>query len=126
MKKQVKITYLIIALIIVVQTIVLSILYTVVSGSIENNMSQSTIASMQTMVKERSQIITNYVNETEHYLTAYSRAGEITDVLMHPTDTNAVAAAQKYTETFSADIPNLEGIYACEWNSHESCIFICL
>ena len=118
MKKQVKITYLIIALIIVVQTIVLSILYTVVSGSIENNMSQSTIASMQTMVKERSQIITNYVNETEHYLTAYSRAGEITDVLMHPTDTNAVAAAQKYTETFSADIPNLEGIYACEWNSH--------
>lgn len=118
MKKQVKITYLIIALIIVVQTIVLSILYTVVSGSIENNMSQSTIASMQTMVKERSQIITNYVNETEHYLTAYSRAGEITDLLMHPTDANAVSAAQKYTETFSADIANLEGIYASEWNTH--------
>ncbi len=118
MKKQVKITYLIIALIIVVQTIVLSILYTVVSGSIENNMSQSTIASMQTMVKERSQIITNYVNETENYLTAYSRAGEITDLLMHPTDANAVSAAQKYTETFSADIANLEGIYASEWNTH--------
>lgn len=51
-------------------------------------------------------------------MTAYSRAGEITDLLLHPTDSSAAAAAQKYTEKFSGDIDRLEGIYASEWNTH--------
>lgn len=118
MKKQVKVTYLIIVLIMVIQIAVLSVLYTVVSTSINENISESTIASMQTMVTERSQIISNYVNETESYLTAYSRAGEIEALLLNPTDAQATKQAQKYTEIFSADIPNLEGIYVSEWNTH--------
>lgn len=118
MKRQIKVTYLIIVLIMVIQTLVLSVLYAVVSRSINENISASTIASMQTMVTERSQIISNYVNETESYLTAYSRAGEITDLLLNPTDAEATKQAQKYTEVFSADIPNLEGIYVSEWNTH--------
>ncbi len=117
-KQQIKVTYLIIVLIMVVQTLVLTVLYSVVSNSINKNISESTIASMQTIVTERSQIISNYVNETESYLTAYSRAGEIEAILLNPTDPVAVQQAQKYTETFSADIPNLEGIYVSEWNTH--------
>lgn len=35
---------------------------------------------METMVEERSQIIENYVRETERYLTAYSRAGEVIEL----------------------------------------------
>lgn len=118
MKKQIKITHLIILLIIIVQILVLSILYMIVGSSIEDNIRESTIASMQTMVDERSQIITNYVYEAESSLTAYSRAGEISNLLPDPTNPDFVKAAQEYTETFSADIANLEGIYVSEWNTH--------
>lgn len=70
---------------------------------------ESTINSMKTIVDERSQIIENYVHETESYLTAYSRAGEI-KLLLDPTDEKAAAEAQKYTEVYSGDIENLEDI----------------
>ncbi|MDD6327126.1 MAG: PDC sensor domain-containing protein [Lachnospiraceae bacterium] len=40
------------------------------------------------------------------------------DLLKHPTDTQAIQAAQAYTENFSADVANLEGLYISEWNTH--------
>lgn len=117
-KKEIKISVLITVLIMVVQLIVLVILYGFVSYSNTSNMRQNTVDSMKTIVEERSMIIENYVKERERYLTAYSRAGEIRELLKNPTNASAVAAAQKYTETYSADMENLEGIYASEWDTH--------
>lgn len=116
--RKVKVSYLITGLILTVQCIVLIFLYFFVKIQLTKNIRENTIANMQTIVTERSSIIENYVQETEMYLTAYSRAGEITDLLKHPTDAAATAAAQKYTEKFSADMDHLEGIYASEWNTH--------
>lgn len=117
-KRKIKVSILISVLVMVVQLVVLVVLYSFVNFSNTKNMQENTVASMQTMVKERSLIIENYVKETERYLTSYSRAGEISDLLKNPTDSNAVKAAQAYTEAFSADMDNLEGIYASEWNTH--------
>lgn len=117
-KRKKKVAYLITALVMVVQLVVLAVLYVFVSNTITRNIRQNTIDSMQTIVDERSQIIENYVKATENYLTAYSRGVEITELLQNPTDEEAVATAQKYTEAFSADVANLEGIYASEWNTH--------
>ncbi|MGN1083912.1 MAG: cache domain-containing protein, partial [Lachnospiraceae bacterium] len=117
-KRRVKVSYLITGLILTVQFVVLLVLYSFVRGQLTKNIKENTVASMQTIVEERSSIIENYISETEMYLTAYSRAGEITALLKNPTDQKAQAAAQKYTETFSADMENLEGIYASEWNTH--------
>ena len=52
------------------------------------------------------------------YLTAYSRAGEIKQLLLNPADEDAVVSAQKYTEVYSSDIEHLEGIYVSEWDAH--------
>lgn len=117
-KRKKKVAYLITALIMVLQLIVLIVLCVFVTAAITRNIKESTINSMQTIVDDRSQLIEDYVGKTETYLTAYSRAGEITDLLRNPTDKQAVAAAQKYTEKYSEDMPNLEGIYASEWNTH--------
>ncbi|MCH5273620.1 MAG: methyl-accepting chemotaxis protein [Lachnospiraceae bacterium] len=117
-KRKIKVSYLITALILTGQCLVLVVLYFFVKGQLTKNIENNTVANMQTVVTERSSIIENYVKETEMYLTAYSRAGEITALLKNPTDPAAAAAAQKYTETFSADMDNLEGIYASEWNTH--------
>lgn len=116
--KRKKITYKITGAIMAVQIIVLAVLYIFVSNTITKSIRKNTIDSMQTIVEDRSQIIENYVHETESYLTAYSRAGEIRKLLLNPTDENARADAQKYTKRYSADIENLEGIYASEWNTH--------
>lgn len=118
MKQKKKVAYKITACILTLQIIVLAVLYVFVSRTITGNIRRNTIDSMQTIVDDRSQIIQNYVQETESNLTAYSRAGEIRNLLADPADPQNVAAAQDYTERFSADIENLEGIYVSEWNTH--------
>lgn len=117
-KQKKKVAYKITAAIMAVQTIVLAVLCIFVSNTITGNIRENTINSMKTIVDDRSQIIENYVRETESCLTAYSRAGEIEQLLRQPTDANAVDAAQKYTEKYSGDIEDLEGIYVSEWNTH--------
>jgi len=117
-KRKIKVSWLITALLLVIQTVALIVVYVFVNGALTNNIRENTLANMRTIVEERSLLIENYVRETERYLTAYSRAGEINDLLKNPTDPAAVAAAQKFTEKFSADMENLEGIYASEWNTH--------
>ena len=117
-KKKVKVSWLITAVLLVVQTITLVVVYAFVNGAITKSIHSSTVASMKTMVEERSLIIENYVRETERYLTAYSRAGEIKELMKNPTDAAAVKAAQAYTELYSGDMENLEGIYASEWDTH--------
>lgn len=106
------------ACILTVQIVVMGAMVLFIGNAITNNTRQSTTNNMETVVEERSRIIENYVQEVEQKLTAYSRAGEILDVLKNPTDEAAVAAAQAYTEKFSADVSNLEGLYVSEWNTH--------
>ena len=38
--------------------------------------------------------------------------------MQNPTDAAIAAKTQAYTEKFSADVSNLEGLYASEWNTH--------
>ncbi len=106
------------ACILTVQIVVLAVMVLFIGNAVTNNTRKSTTNNMETVVEERSRIIENYVQEVEKTLTAYSRAGEIRDVLKNPTDEAAVAAAQAYTEKFSADVSNLEGLYVSEWNTH--------
>ncbi len=108
----------IIASMLVMQFAVMTILSVFVTYFITSDTRNSTINSMRTIVEERSQIIKNYVQEAEGTLTAYSRAGEVLNIMLNPEDPAAVAAAQAYTENFSKDVANLEGLYASEWNTH--------
>ena len=108
----------IIASMLAMQIVVMTILSVLVVYIITTDTRNSTINSMKTIVQERSQIIQNYVQEAEGTLTAYSRAGEILDIMQNPEDPEIVAAAQAYTEKFSSDVANLEGLYASEWNTH--------
>ncbi len=102
----------------VMQIIVILLLSAFVTSSATAGAKETAINNMEAITQERAQIVRNYVKETENTLTAYSRAGEIMDLLKKPTDAKAVEAAQKYTEAFSSDVANLEGLYASEWNTH--------
>lgn len=117
-RRKKKVAYKITGAIMAVQAAVFIVMFIFVSNAITRNIRENTISSMQTVVDDRSQIIENYVREVENYLTAYSRSGEIEDILTDPADNDAIAAAQKYTEEYSGDIENLEGIYVSEWDTH--------
>ena len=83
---------------------------------ITNNMKKSIIDHLQTITEERSKVIENYIEYAEQMLTHYSKAGEITNVLEHPEDEEALEKAQYYTESYSKDIIGLEGIYVSDWD----------
>ena len=117
-KKNVGIITIMVLAQIAVMVVVFLFIYLFMNSTMTNNIKNSAIRSMETMVKERSQIIENYVRDAENYLTAYSRAGEIEALQLNPDDPAITAAAQAYTETFSADREYLEGVYASEWNTH--------
>lgn len=101
----------------VMQIVVMLCIFSFINFSISKNMKETTIDNMLTISADRAKIIEDYIRSSEEFLTAYSRAGEITNLLSNPSDEGAVAAAQAFTEKFSADRESLEGIYADDWNS---------
>ena len=102
----------------VIQIAVMLCLFLFISLSVSENMKQTAINTMQTISTDRARLIEDYIRSSEEFLTAYSRAGEIANLLNAPDDKKAIDEAQKFTETFSADKEFLEGIYVCEWNTH--------
>jgi len=72
---------------------------------------------MATLAMERSQIIKNYIEYGEKTLAAYSHADQIIQVLQDPDNSARVQAAQNYTDAFSKDIDDLEGIYVSKWST---------
>ena len=108
----------IITIILIAQIIVMAIVYYFVDFSVTGSMKENAVKTMETVSQERSQIIENYIVDTENYLTAYSRAGEIKTLLENPSDPDAVREAQAYTERFSKDREYLEGIYTSDWQTN--------
>lgn len=100
------------------QIMVLFILSALVISKTTHGTKSSTVSSMEAIASERAQMIRNYVLETENSLTAFSKAGEVTELLKNPTDITATQNAQSYTENFAKDISNLEGMYISEWDTH--------
>ena len=101
----------------VVQFVVFSVLYFIINSYVTNSARNDAISNMQTAVHDRSEIISNYIQSTEDTLTAYLKADQIYNLLRDPSNGEYVAAAQKYTENFSKDLSNLEGIYASSWDT---------
>lgn len=106
------------AIIAIMQVIIMSVLYLFISSFLTDRMRRTAINSLETIATDRTQLIENYIQDLESSLTAYSRAGEVKAVLLHPQEPETTAAAQAYTETFSADIENIDGLYISDWDTH--------
>ena len=104
--------------VIISQILVMSAVYMFVVLSVSSNIKNSTISSMENISQERSIIIQNYIQTLEQSLTSFSRSSDVMNLLKNPADPVATAQAQAYTETFSKDIPYVDGIYISEWDSH--------
>ncbi|MCI7349903.1 MAG: methyl-accepting chemotaxis protein [Ruminococcus sp.] len=103
--------------VLIVQAAVFLFLFLFVNNSLTYTMNNSAESSIKTAVIDRSEIIENYIQSTEDTLTAYLKAEQIYNLLSDSSNEEYVAAAQKYTENFSKDLSNLEGIYASNWGT---------
>lgn len=100
-----------------VQFAVFTILFLVINSSVSSSVHDNAVNNMQTAAIDRSEIISNYIRSTEDTLTAYLKAEQIYELLRDPSNEEYVTAAQEYTENFSNDLTNLEGIYASSWDT---------
>ena len=118
MNRKRKMAYKVSMLSVVLFCIVMGLFDCIIENQLTNIIRNNAINNMQTTAMERATIVEKYMQEAEAYLLAYSRAGEVTNLLKNPTNEEAQKLAQTYTENYSNDRMNLEGIYMSEWNTH--------
>lgn len=102
----------------VVTAISMLLLFLFTYNNFSKAMVENSNNNMATALKAKTQIIDEYINKAEETLTAYSRAGEVRDLLEHPNDLKIQKKAQKYTEEFYNDLEDWEGIYTAEMDTH--------
>lgn len=107
----------IVAIILITQIAMIAVLYKFIDSSITTSIKNITIENMKTISQDRAKIIEDYITEAENYLTAYSHANQISELLANPTDSECIKNAQSYTEIFSNDRKHLEGIYVSQWDT---------
>ena len=118
-------------LVLIIQLVIMIVLSTVLTKTVGTTTRRNSIEHMQTIADERANIILNYVKNAEETLTYFSKGQEVrallerqaelgqsTDILEDSASAELVAAAQAYTEDFSADISNLEGLWIGSWETH--------
>jgi len=105
------------SLFLIIQLVIMMFLSAGISAAISVKTQDSSAEHMATLAMERSQIIKNYIEYAEKTLAAYSHADQIIQVLQNPDNEVCVQAAQNYTDTFSKDIVDLEGIYVSKWST---------
>ena len=98
--------------------ICLLVIFLVVNSNISGVLRKNAEALMDRMSVDCAQIIEDYVSDAEEYIIAYSKCPELLELMKDPENEEKFAAAQAYTEKYSAGRDHLEGIYASEWNTH--------
>lgn len=118
-------------LILIIQLVVMVILFILIVLTITKTTRQNSIEHMGTITDERAHIIENYVDNAEKTLIYFSKAeqvkalllrqeeiGQSTDILKDTDSKKLISVAQTYTQDFSTDIDNLEGLWIGSWETH--------
>ncbi len=92
-------------------------LFIIANKNITNAMMDSAKAEMQLSLESKTQLVNNFVNESERLLVAYSKAPVLSEYLKNLDDTKLKKEAQEYTLDFYNSMYKWEGVYLASWNS---------
>lgn len=102
----------------IVVTLCLVVLFFTANSNMTTSMRQAGSDNMLTSLESKTQIIEEYVNESEAIMKAFSKSSELKAYLKDPNNQSLQVAAQKCTENFYSDLENWEGIYLSDFNTH--------
>jgi GGDEF domain-containing protein len=115
----------------IIQLVVMVFVTLGITKVISSATRENAVEHMKTLTDERAQIILNYVQNAEKTLTYFGKAQQVKDILNQNqslsenvnilTDSGSkeiVDKAQAYTEDYSDDIENLEGLWIGDWKTH--------
>lgn len=94
------------------------LLWFIVSNNIASIVKNDITNQMTDAVESRASIINDYVSSSEEYVTAFSLAQEVHDLLKDPYNPELVKKVQKYTEDFGAVKGIFEGLYIATPDTH--------
>lgn len=117
MIKNIKMKTRIIATVGIVVLIGIIILFTIANSNITKNLEVSATNNMNTYLNAQTQLIQEFVSESEEELLLFSKAPAVTNILKNPDDPDAVAIAQQYTLDYYGAQKNWEGLYIGDWNT---------
>jgi len=104
-------------LILIIQLVIMVALSSIITVTITSSTKKNAIEHMQTITDERAHIILNYVENAEKTLTYYSKAEQVINLLQHQNNPAYIAKAQQFTEDYSKDVDNIEGLWIGSWET---------
>ena len=104
-------------LLLIIQLVIMIVLSVLITATMTKTTKKNSIEHMQTITDERAQIILNYVKNAEKTLTYYSKAEQVVNLLSDPDNPKYIEKAQKFTEDYSKDVENIEGIWIGTWET---------
>lgn len=80
-------------------------------------MERAILQQLDDSVVKQAEIVRNYVDKAEMYLTGYAQAPLMQSALQSPGDGNLVNELQEYTDTYAGTGDNIENIYVADYGS---------
>jgi diguanylate cyclase (GGDEF)-like protein len=99
----------------------MGVLILFVAISVSNIISNNKKKDMQIVAAERAKVIDDYVGWLEDTIDFFAYGSQVTDILMHPTDSALQKSVQQSTVDYAEDIGVLEGLYIASWDGITLC-----
>lgn len=105
-------------IILIVNTLCISLLYFVASSTMTTMMKQSEKENLHATLNVQTNIIKEFIKHEEDLLMKFGNSSEVIEFLKNPNDEQKRLKAQAYTERYYAELDNWEGLYIGEWDTH--------
>lgn len=104
--------------IVLIQLTVMTLLVVFSSRSVNRVLTETLCTDMKTIAMDRAEIVELYITDCNNTLDRFGSSDCIKDLLMNPEDKGLINTVQQYVNTYSKDIPNLEGLYVAKKDTY--------
>ena len=96
----------------------MAIFYFVMSGHVASTVEDKSLDNMMTVLDGQTNLIEQFVSDSETLMKEYGSANELKDLLLDPDNAAKKASAQSYTEKFFKNLNQWEGVYLGDWDTN--------
>ena len=117
MFKKFKISAIISICVALVTILSMAILFLVLNRDVSSTVENKSLDNMMTALEGQSNLIDQFVSDSERLLKEYASADEITNIIREPQNPEYIKKAQEYTERYYSKLDKWEGVYVSDWNT---------